>query len=320
MNFRDAYEFDPKTYGDQGAGGLLRRLQAMMRQGQAGADPGSNAEVGSVYDPDAYASQQGGLIGRLREPQQQQAEDRPRATQGGSRLADQIVRAESHGDPNAENMHSTARGAGQFLEETWLEMLAKHRPDLTGSRADLLALRNDPKLATEMTAAYAAENARKLSNAGHEATPGNIYLMHFAGPSGGVAVLNADPNVSVRSVLGEKAIADNPFLGKMTIGDMRAWADRKMRATSVHPSRPVSPTFPERADPIFPQQASPQPERRLVRTSAGDQSWLLSPSPVARQPGIDLASDEGSRRQPLVGLISGEPMQHWMVPIFKMPR
>jgi hypothetical protein len=316
MNFRDAYEFDPETYGDQGAGGLLGMLQAMMQQGRAGVDSGSNAAGAHVYDPSTYSGQQGGLINGLSASQQQQAEYRPKATQGGSGVADQIVGAESGGNPNAANQHSTARGAGQFLERTWLDMLARHRPDLTGTPEQLLALRYDPKLAAEMTEAYAAENAKILSGSGHEPTPGNIYLAHFAGPSKAVAVLNADPSDSAMSVLGEKAIAANPFLGKMTIGDMRAWADRKMRATSVRPSRPVPPTFPERADPIFPQQASPQPERRLVRTSANDQSWLLNPSPIASQVGGGLTNAPISGRQSLLGLVSGKPMQYWGMPVF----
>src|SRR6266702_1037455 len=207
MNFRNAYEFAPETYGDQGAGGLLGRLQAMMQQGRAGVDPGSNIAGAPVYDPSNYSGQQGGLISGLSALQQQQAEYRPKAIQGRSGLADQIVGAESGGNPNAANERSTARGAGQFLEGTWLEMLAKHRPDLTGTPQQLLALRYDPKLAAEMTEAYAAENAKFLSRAGHEPTPGNIYLAHFAGPSKAVAVLNADPSASAMSVLGEKAIA-----------------------------------------------------------------------------------------------------------------
>ena len=292
----------------------------MMRQGMTGAEAGSNTEGAPAYNPDAYASRQGGLIGRLRELQQQQAGYRLGARQGSGGLAGQIVEAESHGDPNAANTLSTARGPGQFLRGTWLEMLAKHRPDLTGTPEELLALRNDPKLAAEMTEAYAADNAKILSKAGHEATPGNLYLTHFAGPSGAVAVLNADPNASVSSVLGERAVADNPFLGQMTIGDMRAWADRKMRPTSVRPPRPAPPTFPERADPIFPQQAAPQPERKLVRTGANNQSWLLNPSPIASQLGGGLTNDPISTRQPLLGLVSGKPMQYWQMPIFDRRR
>lgn len=316
MSFSDSYEFDPRTYGVRGAGGLLGRMQAMLQQGQTDPNPDSNTVDAPVYDSEAYAGQQGGLVGRLRALQQEQAEFRPQRIQSRNGLVDQIVGAESSGNPNAANERSTARGAGQFLEGTWLEMLAKHRPDLTGSRQQLLALRNDPTLATEMTEAYAADNAKKLAKAGYQATPGNIYLTHFAGPSGAVAVLNADPNASVSSVLARDVMAANPFLSTMTIGDMRAWADRKMRPTSVRPSRPAPSAFPERADPIFPRQASPQAEGRSAQTSPNDQSWLLNPSPIASQLGGGLTNDQISARQPLLGLVSGKPMQYWGMPIF----
>jgi hypothetical protein len=64
MNFRDAPEFDPETYGGQG--GLLGRLQAMLQQSrvQPGADSASPSNGGPEYNPDSY-SPQGGLLGRL---------------------------------------------------------------------------------------------------------------------------------------------------------------------------------------------------------------------------------------------------------------
>lgn len=86
-------------------------------------------------------------------------------------------------------------------------MLAKYRPDLAGSPETLLALRYDPVLSTQMIGALVAENADILAKAGHEATPGNIYLAHFAGRSGAVTVLNADPSTAVRSILKPDAIA-----------------------------------------------------------------------------------------------------------------
>jgi hypothetical protein len=41
---------------------------------------------------------------------------------------EQIIRVESNGDPSAKNRRSTATGLGQFLEETWLDMIRTHRP------------------------------------------------------------------------------------------------------------------------------------------------------------------------------------------------
>ena len=71
-------------------------------------------------------------------------------------LIDSIIGAESGGNADARNPNSSASGLGQFLDATWLSMMAKHRPDIQGSRDELLALKNDPTLSRAMTEAYAA--------------------------------------------------------------------------------------------------------------------------------------------------------------------
>lgn len=143
---------------------------------------------------------------------------------------DQILAVESGGDPLARNPQSSAFGAAQFLDATWLDVIARTRPDLIAgkSREEVLALRADPQLSKDMTAAYANENTGVLNKAGLPVTPGTTYLAHFAGPQGAVNVLKADPTASVESVLGANVIKANPFLRGMTIADMRGWADRKM--------------------------------------------------------------------------------------------
>ena len=157
-------------------------------------------------------------------------------------LVDRIVSAESGGNATARNPNSSAAGAGQFIDATWLDMLAKHRPDLTGSRGDLLALKMDPNLSRDMTAAYAAENGGILSKSGLPVTPGTQYLAHFAGPQGAVGLLNADPAAPAGSILGAGVVKANPFLANMTAGDVAAWADRKMGgAAPADPARSAAP-------------------------------------------------------------------------------
>ena len=74
INFNTAYQFDPATYGDQDAGGLLGVLQAMVQQNQAqaGANPGS-----PPTGENSYGSPQGGLLGRLAALQAQQSPYQP---------------------------------------------------------------------------------------------------------------------------------------------------------------------------------------------------------------------------------------------------
>jgi len=50
-------------------------------------------------------------------------------------VVEKIIGVESNGDPNAKNKRSSATGLGQFLDETWLEMIGAHRPDLAKGRS-----------------------------------------------------------------------------------------------------------------------------------------------------------------------------------------
>jgi hypothetical protein len=140
---------------------------------------------------------------------------------------------------DGKNAKSSATGAGQFIDSTWLDVLKRNRPDLATGRSDqdLLALRADTKLGREMTGAYQRENAATLQASGLEASPGNLYLAHFLGPGGAKAVLQANPNMPVADALAkalgpEKAkamVEANPqILQGQLAGSVKAWADGKM--------------------------------------------------------------------------------------------
>jgi len=304
MGFRDNNAFAPETYSD--ASGLLARLSAII--GQVGNRADRPAVEPGAYDADTFGGAAAGLIGRMRALQQQQAGYRPSAMRTPGPLTNQIVRVESSGKANATSDHSSALGAGQFLRGTWLEMLAKYRPDLTGTPDELAALRKDPRLSAEMVEAYAAENAKRLVRAGHEATPGNVYLTHFAGPSGALKILGADPAASTRSVLGDDAVNANPFLDRMTIGDLRSWADRKMRVQTSAPGS-QGPAFPDHAAPIFGAPAASEGPFALTQSSP-------SSAPPTSSRSLPDASREVEDRSR--GRLSNEPMKLWPVqpPIF----
>lgn len=214
-------------------------------------------------------------------------------------LVDSIIGAESGGNADARNPNSSAGGLGQFIDATWLAMLAKHRPDLQGSPDQLLALKSDPQLSREMTAAYAADNGKILTGAGYEASPGNTYLAHFAGPQGAVKVLSADPNAPVSSILGEAAVKANPFLQGMTAADLQAWAARKMGGAS-QPTQPqnaqTSPAGPANRVPA-PSVAQQAPSAPMSAPSGGNlfsqmpASQISAPPPIfyAQRKPIDLS-------------------------------
>ena len=214
-------------------------------------------------------------------------------------LVDSIIGAESGGNADARNPNSSASGLGQFLDATWVSMLAKHRPDIQGTPEQLLALKNDPALSREMTAAYAADNGKILTGAGYEASPGNTYLAHFAGPQGAVKVLSADPNAPVSSILGEAAVKANPFLQGMTAADLQAWAARKMGVAS-QPTQPqnaqTSPAGPANRVPA-PSVAQQAPSAPISAPSGGNlfsqmpASQMAAPPPIfyAQRKPIDLS-------------------------------
>ncbi len=226
-------------------------------------------------------------------------------------LIDQIVAAESGGDPNARNSRSSASGLGQFIDSTWLSTLRRHRPDLAEGKpdADLLALKTDPDLSKAMTAAYAADNSAILSKAGLPVTPGSTYLAHFAGPQGAVGILNADPSTPVSAILTSGAIKANPFLQGMTAADLRAWADRKMGGQTPATPRAAplslagmaaSPSAqPEAAPEILPEPPSGVPRQAAAGPFIPDLASIQAAAPMLLPQGhrINLAQVMRARRR-----------------------
>ena len=171
--------------------------------------------------------------------------EQPSAGAAIDAVVERIIGAESGGDPNAKNKRSSATGLGQFLDETWLDMIRGHRPDLAKGRSqdEILELRRDAKVAREITARFTERNAGMLRKRGLPVTPGTLYLAHFAGGAGAVAILSAMENADAALVMAtadatgrtkrEKLVKANPFLERFTVADLRNWADRKMRVSGL---------------------------------------------------------------------------------------
>ena len=161
-------------------------------------------------------------------------------------VVERVISVESNGDPNSKNRRSSATGLGQFLNETWLDMIRADRPDLIRGRGEneILELRRDAKLVREITTRFAERNAAVLRRRGLPVTVGTVYLSHFAGGAGAVAILSAPENADAAIVLAsadargrttrEKIIKANPFLEHFTVADLKNWADRKMRGPDLN--------------------------------------------------------------------------------------
>jgi hypothetical protein len=154
-------------------------------------------------------------------------------------LIDRIVTIESRGNANAKNRHSTAEGTGQFVDETWLELIRAHRPELFTGRTDkeVLNLRRSPRLSREMTRRFIERNVTALAKHGLPITPGTLYLAHFAGPAGAIAVLMSPGDADAATVIASadsraeitrsKILNGNPFLRGFTVDDLKTWANVK---------------------------------------------------------------------------------------------
>lgn len=165
------------------------------------------------------------------------------ALQGG--YVDKVVGTESGGDPTAKNPKSTATGAGQFIESTWLSMMNKYRPDLVKGKTEpqILALRNNPELSKAMTAKYAEENGAALRKANLPVNDGTLYLAHFAGPSGAQQLLKANPNASAEAILGsDVANANGKIVRGKTAGQVISWAAKQVGSNNTASAAGISPT------------------------------------------------------------------------------
>ncbi len=118
-------------------------------------------------------------------------------------VVERIIEVESNGDPNATNSRSSAMGLGQFVNETWIDLVRAYRPDLTQGRSDseTLELRREAKLAREITTRFVERNAAMLRKRGLPVTAGTVYLAHFAGVAGAVAILSAPGNADAALVM-----------------------------------------------------------------------------------------------------------------------
>ena len=159
---------------------------------------------------------------------------------------ERIIGVELNGNPNAKNSRSSATGIGQFLNETWLDLIRTYRPDLIRghSESETLELRREARLAREITTRFVERNAGMLRQRGLPVTAGTIYLAHFAGGAGAVAILSAPENADAALVMAtadatgrtkrEQILKANPFLEHFTVADLKIWADRKMRGPELH--------------------------------------------------------------------------------------
>lgn len=143
---------------------------------------------------------------------------------------DDIVSAIAKAEGTGKNPKSSARGAFQFTDDTFVGMFKQMYPDRAKNMDDdqIKALRNTPEgdqLSTAMGPVFTHQNMRKLASAGHAPTAGNTYLAHFLGPQGAIHILSTPAQTPLENVLSQKVIDANPKVMKgKRVGDLLTWA------------------------------------------------------------------------------------------------
>ncbi len=112
------------------------------------------------------------------------------------------AKQESSFNATAKAGTSSATGLFQFIESTWLQTVKKYGKDFglgkyadkisgdgkvadAAARREILQLRNDPKIASNMVAAMTKDNADYLQTSlGNKVGETDLYLAHFLGLSG----------------------------------------------------------------------------------------------------------------------------------------
>lgn len=161
------------------------------------------------------------------------------AAPGAVSAVDQIITIESGGNPTAQSGSSSAGGLGGFIDSTWLATVRKAAPELAGeSDAQILARKKDATpegiaFQRRMVEAHIAENTASLQANGIEPTSGNLYAAHFLGSGGANTVLKAPDATPIANLVSQSVMDANPFLKGMTVGDFKAWTDKKMGGAGV---------------------------------------------------------------------------------------
>jgi hypothetical protein len=151
-----------------------------------------------------------------------------------------------HGaEGTGKNPSSSAVGHFQFTKGTWLEYAPKVTNTAGMSEAQILALRNDRPTAEKAMQLFTADNGAYLRGHGEEDSPGNLSLAHFLGKADAVKALKAervDPSRPIKDVIDPRSYAANEktvFSKHQTVGDVVAWANKRIGATvDQPPARP----------------------------------------------------------------------------------
>jgi hypothetical protein len=161
---------------------------------------------------------------------------------GGNDFLARLIQDESGGRPDARNPRSTATGAAQFIDGTWMRFAQANPDRFQGmGRDQILAARNDPNLSREAADWYRRENLAALAAQGLPANDGTAGLAHRFGAAGAASLLRADPNAPIAGIVGQQVMTANPDLANRTAGDVVQRYAQRFGGGSPAPQQTAAP-------------------------------------------------------------------------------
>lgn len=153
---------------------------------------------------------------------------------------------ESGGRADARNPTSSAFGADQFTEATWLSTVNRAAPAWAEglSREELLAARGDAAKSGEMAAALDESNAAALRAAGQPVDRHTLYATHHFGEGRGVDFARAAGDTPMTDILTTAQIKANAYLRGLTKDQAIANWDARARRAGVTPDGDLVDTNP----------------------------------------------------------------------------
>ena len=163
-------------------------------------------------------------------PPAQGATNQKSSTSSTNDYLKKVIQVESGGRSNAQASTSSAYGLGQFTKGTF-ESLATNSPKdsiLYGKSFE--DYKKSEELQIAALKALTEQNRARLVRSGLPTDDASLYLAHFLGAGAALKVLQSNNNVSLKSVLPPSYFTANPavFGNLKTVGDLKAWAARKM--------------------------------------------------------------------------------------------
>lgn len=170
---------------------------------------------------------------------------------------------ESNFKISARPKKGSATGLYQFIDDTWKGMLARY-----GAKYGIAPNTppTDPRANALMGAEYIRENQQYLQKKlGRQVTDNDLYMAHFLGPGGAVAMLQADATQSAASAVARtnpNAPAYNPTIfydnnRPKTVGEFYQWVNQKVSSHGKRYGSNAAELAATGSAPVIPESKTP---------------------------------------------------------------